>query len=106
MAAESARASSDWRVQMWHEVIPEIPHYLLLGKGYSIKAEELGKGASAFGGESFSGAELAGDYHSGPLSVIIPFGLWGVIGFLWLIGAGHESDVSKLQIRRSGVFDR
>jgi hypothetical protein len=88
VAAESARASSDWRVQMWHEVIPEIPHYLLLGKGYSIKAEELGKGASAFGGESFSGAELAGDYHSGPLSVIIPFGLWGVIGFLWLIGAG------------------
>jgi hypothetical protein len=31
---------------------------------------------------------VAGDYHSGPLSLIIPFGIWGVIGFLWLLGAG------------------
>ena len=33
-------------------------------------------------------AELAGDYHNGPLSVIIPLGLFGVIGFLWFLGAG------------------
>ena len=32
-------------------------------------------------------AILAGDYHSGPLSIIIPFGIWGVIGFLWFLVA-------------------
>jgi hypothetical protein len=88
-AAGSAKASSDWRLQMWHEVIPEIPHYLLLGKGYSINAEELEKVQTpGFSESGAAGAKLAGDYHNGPLSVIIPFGIWGVIGFLWLLGAG------------------
>jgi hypothetical protein len=30
----------------------------------------------------------AGDYHNGPLSILIPFGLFGMIAFLWLLGAG------------------
>ena len=34
-----------------------------------------------------SGAMAAGDYHSGPLSLIIPFGIWGVVGFAWFMGA-------------------
>src|SRR5207248_1711091 len=33
------------------------------------------------------GAILSGDYHSGPLSVIIPFGIFGVIGFVWFLSA-------------------
>lgn len=32
--------------------------------------------------ESF---ELVGDYHSGPLSVILPFGIFGSIAFVWLL---------------------
>ena len=27
-------------------------------------------------------AVITGDYHSGPLSVVIPLGIWGVIGFV------------------------
>ena len=34
------------------------------------------------------GSILAGDYHSGTLSVIIPFGAAGAFGFLWLLWAG------------------
>ena len=30
---------------------------------------------------------LAGDYHNGPLSLIIPLGLFGVAGFLWFVFA-------------------
>jgi hypothetical protein len=90
-AAGSAKASSEWRVGMWKEVIPQIPRYLILGKGYSINAEELEKiSTPTVGDESIAGAELAGDYHNGPLSVIIPFGLGGVIGFVWLVGAGMK----------------
>jgi len=37
---------------------------------------------------SQQGLALAGDYHSGPLSVIIPFGIWGAMAFLWLLIAG------------------
>jgi O-Antigen ligase len=88
-AAGSARASSDWRVQMWEEVLPEIRPHLIIGKGYSINFEELEKvKTKARGDEGLEGAKLAGDYHNGPLSVIIPFGIGGVIAFLWLIYAG------------------
>ena len=86
-AAESARASSAWRVEMWQQVLPEIPPHLLLGKGYSIDATDLEKlRTPVVGNEGQEGAKLAGDYHNGPLSVIIPFGIGGVIGFLWLLG--------------------
>jgi hypothetical protein len=38
--------------------------------------------------EEDSWAALAGDYHNGPLSVIIPFGVWGALAFLWFISVG------------------
>jgi O-Antigen ligase len=88
-AERSAKASSEWRLQMWHEVLPEIAPHLLLGKGYSINAAELEKmKTKSLGNDGAEGAKMAGDYHNGPLSVIIPFGIAGVIGFLWLMGAG------------------
>ena len=31
---------------------------------------------------------LAGDYHNGPLSVLIPFGIYGAIAFVWFLAAG------------------
>jgi hypothetical protein len=37
---------------------------------------------------SQQGLALAGDYHNGPLSVVLPFGIWGVIAFLWFMLAG------------------
>jgi O-Antigen ligase len=87
-----AQASTDWRLQIWQRVIPTIPQYLLLGKGLGIDPTEL---AAANISQSFKmagvstgeGSEIAGDYHSGPLSLIIPFGIWGVIGFLWFLWA-------------------
>ena len=90
-AINSAKDSSDWRLQIWQEVLPEIPSHLILGKGYSIDVTELTKVQSrSTGDEGAEGAKMAGDYHNGPLSIIIPFGLGGVIGFLWLIGAGMK----------------
>ena len=84
-----AEGSTEWRVQMWNLVLPEVPKYLIVGKGLSIDANELTE-ATTFkpvGGdpEAFM---LAGDYHSGPLSLIIPFGLPGVFAFLWIVVAG------------------
>jgi hypothetical protein len=89
-----AKASTEWRFQMWREVAKEIPQYLLIGKGYAInpedfyaviQAERMGYETSAF-----EGTMMAGDYHSGPLSVIIPFGLFGVIAFLWVLYGGYR----------------
>lgn len=87
-----AKGSSEWRFEMWAVAAKEIPKYLWLGKGYGMDAttlflvnEATRTGISV---SPFEGFLLAGDYHSGPLSLIIPFGIPGVIGFLWLLGAG------------------
>ena len=91
VARLSAETSSDWRIQMWKSLLPEIPQYLLLGKGLTFDANDMAMyltlGDDQAGGDVGGGLNLASDYHNGPLSVIIPFGIWGVLGFLWFLGA-------------------
>ena len=91
-AVASAEGSTQWRIDMWKALLPEIPKHLLLGKGYAISQAEfdvLAQG-SAFHeiDPSQQGLALASNFHSGPLSVILPFGIWGVITFLWFMFAG------------------
>jgi hypothetical protein len=86
IARNSAQASTDWRLEMWRDVLPDVPKYLLLGKGYGFDTGDLQFAVQGSVG-SYGGAMLAGDYHSGPLSLAIPFGLWGILAFLWFLGA-------------------
>ena len=75
---------------MWRLVLPEVPKYLLLGKGYSINAQDLAMAGLSAGTEedALAGTMMSTDYHNGPLSLIIPFGLAGVAGFVWFLWAG------------------
>jgi hypothetical protein len=88
----NAQASLNWRIEMWTALLPQVPSHLLLGKGYAISQEDfqLMGNDSAF--KSIDPTEqalvLSGDYHNGPLSVILPFGIWGAIAFLWFLIAG------------------
>jgi hypothetical protein len=75
---------------MWQALLPQIPTYLLLGKGYAIHSEDfaaMGMDTAIHNSADAAdqGLAISGDYHSGPLSVILPFGIWGVIAFLWFI---------------------
>lgn len=88
---EDARLSTQWRLDLWQRVVVDVPKYFWLGKGYAINTRDLemaqfrrydrlrGQGELTPG----ELAELAGDYHNGPLSVIVPLGVWGAIGVLW-----------------------
>ncbi|MCX6926089.1 MAG: O-antigen ligase family protein [Verrucomicrobia bacterium] len=87
LARLSAAGTSEWRLQMWRELLPQVPKYLILGKGYSFSADEMFMTQFKRGME---GTILTGDYHNGPLSVIIPFGIFGAIGFLWFLWAGYR----------------
>jgi O-antigen ligase len=91
IAQLDAEGSTEWRLQMWKILLPEVSQHLILGKGYSIKSQDLELAQTAVvmhGGDTADVALLAGDYHNGPLSVILPFGIFGSVGFLWLIAAG------------------
>lgn len=86
-----ADASTQWRVEMWKEMLPEIPKHLLLGRGFAIDRGELelsGGKIRAGLAKSYARSVITGDFHSGPLSILVPFGIWGVIGFTWMCWVG------------------
>jgi hypothetical protein len=87
IAKNSAEDSSDWRLTMWKHVAPQIPEYLIIGKGYSFNASDLAMMTSFQSENRTDTFELSGTYHNGPLSVIIPFGIFGCIGFIWFLVA-------------------
>jgi len=85
-----AIGSTDWRLRMWSVLWHEVPKYLWVGRGcaedasdYYLAAESLKRGFA----EDFEMALVAGDYHSGPFSVVLPFGLPGVAAFGWFLWA-------------------
>jgi hypothetical protein len=89
MAQESATSSWGWRLGMWQQVLPEVPKSLFHGKGWSIDARDFTTLLDAgHGNGSLARTILVGDYHNGPLSVLIPFGIYGAVAFLWLLVAG------------------
>jgi hypothetical protein len=89
-----AEGSSEWRIEMWKAVLPQVPDHLLLGKGYVLSQADFDfsmSGAFRTISADANGSALAGDYHSGPLSVVLTFGIWGVIAFLWFLIAGARA---------------
>ena len=88
-AARQAESTSDWRLQIWLDALPTVPQYLVLGKGYALSQSDLATASSSnfrFTSDLES-VDIVGNYHSGPLSVVIYFGIWGVIGILWFWSA-------------------
>lgn len=85
-----AERSSEWRLEMWRVVLPEIPRYFWLGKGLEVAVNELEVSSDLSHRGLADSAEshiVSGNYHNGPLTVLIPFGIWGAMGWLWFIGA-------------------
>jgi len=93
IARWSAEDSSRWRLEMWEALLPQVPQYLWLGKGYAISQEDWQMMGYDTSFRAMSADEqtlaLAGDYHNGPLSIILPFGIWGVlaVGAFFIAGA-------------------
>lgn len=90
-----AEGSKQWRETMWRDVWPKVPQYLLVGKGYALSREDFQyMGGGAFEGlgvgqdASQQGLAISGDYHNGSLSILMPFGIWGAISYLWVALAG------------------
>ena len=91
-----AQGSTQWRLDIWQALLPEVPKYLLLGKGYAFSAEVFNEsmGRNATFQKNIDAAQnplaLSSDFHSGPFSVVISFGLWGVLAWLWYWVAGFR----------------
>lgn len=87
----SAQDSTEWRVEMWKSLLPQVPKYFFKGKGFNASGDDLFMSQESVGrglASRWEVAAVAGDYHNGFLSVIIPFGIWGLAAFVWLLAAG------------------
>ena len=88
-----ADGSTRWRKEMWELVSLDIPRYFWVGKGFTANAtdyyltQEMVKRHMV---KDYEATILAGDYHNGPLSILIPFGIWGVLAFLWFVIASLQ----------------
>lgn len=91
MARSDANSSLQWRLDMWNALLPDVPKYLWVGKGYgfdptdyAITEEAVLRGFA----KDYDTFIISGNYHNGPFSLVIPFGIWGTLGFIWLLIAG------------------
>jgi hypothetical protein len=90
-ARMDALSTLDWRLSMWKVLVPEIPKYLIVGKGYSFSGTDYYLTQEAVRRGNFPAYEdilVSGNYHNGILTLLIPFGIFGFAAFLWLCGAG------------------
>lgn len=91
IAKQDAAGTLEWRLDMWKIVVPEIPRYLWLGKGFSFSGTDyyltnmaVVQGRAA----AYEDTLISGNYHHGILTLIIPFGLAGMVAFTWFAWQG------------------
>ena len=83
-ARADALASMEWRVEMWKQALPEVPKCLLRGRGWTYDARDFFTAVEiGEAGNQHAGTILTGNFHNGPLSVLIPFGLYGAVALVW-----------------------
>jgi len=88
VAKLDAKASSEWRFEMWRYMLPDLPNYFWVGRGLSMNLSDvyLAEHARMKGlARDFEAHMLAGNYHSGPLSLYVGFGMPGVVTFVWFL---------------------
>jgi O-antigen ligase len=89
VAQADAASSTAWRLDMWKRLLPEVPNYLFRGKGWGLDASDFDTGVvMGEAGDPLQSTLLVGNYHNGPLSILIPFGIYGAIAFVWFLAAG------------------
>lgn len=83
-----AEESIAWRLEVWRQAWPEVSKHLIVGKGYAISANDLYMALQFERQDNAQQwASVSQEYHNGPLSILIPFGLGGAVAFLWFVAA-------------------
>jgi hypothetical protein len=90
LVAASAQASLDWRFDVWRHCIKHVPEFLLLGRGIVTDVISLAWMRREFYVTPEFYYEMK-SYHSGPLSLLLDFGLPGLIaGTLFFVSVCTE----------------
>ena len=88
-----AAGTSEWRWTMWKTLLPDVPKYLWVGKGFAFSGTDLYLTQEAMRRGYYAAYEttlINGNYHHGILTVIIPFGIWGLICLVGFMIAAYR----------------
>lgn len=79
----NAAHSVDWRVEIWDFALQDLSRYWLVGRGVAFNVLEAiqSLGLAVGSGDSFQ-AYHTHTYHSGPITLLIDFGIPGLLIFL------------------------
>ena len=70
-------------------MLPEVPKCLFRGQGWGFDARELETSLRVRNAVSpYASVIMVGNFHNGPLSILVPFGIYGVVAFVWFLVAG------------------
>jgi hypothetical protein len=92
-AEMDAKGTIEWRLEMWGMLSREVPKYFWVGKGYEIDPTDVYLFTESNRRGFLTSYDIfvqTGDYHNGPLSLMIPFGIFGVLAFGWFIWASFR----------------
>jgi hypothetical protein len=89
IARYDAQETVNWRLDMWEVVLPLVPQYFFIGKGYGFDSTDLILSSITADKEMHQGINnpangvmmITGNYHQGILTLIIPLGIFGVLAF-------------------------
>jgi O-antigen ligase len=88
-AKASATATAEWRVEMWRQLLPEVPKSLFRCRGWNMEARDFYATVEMRDlTDELAGTKFVGNFHNGPLSILLPFGIYGAITFAWFLVAG------------------
>jgi hypothetical protein len=84
--ADNALNSIEWRVEIWKYCLEQAPQYLFLGRGSAFDVHEAVENLTSHDIATFSPwfAFTTRSYHSGPLTLLIDYGLPGFVVVLCL----------------------
>lgn len=111
IATEDAKASSEWRFQIWQIVLGSNKYIenRLLGDGFGLTRRELEINMLSYYGNDTSGGQesamVAGAFHSGPLSAVRFVGVVGlVLYYLLMISMARYAIRMFRAARHTGLF--
>ena len=108
MMLRAAQGSIDWRIDIWKMAWENVPRYLLIGRGLTFDVTGWAwLQAAAYKTTEFNYANH--NYHSGPLSLLVDFGLPGFIcatGFMISVVVQAWRGVKRFCIGRNDLISR
>lgn len=86
-----ASTTSLWRIEVWKLALKELPHYLLLGKGFAFHSEDVLSYVN-WSMSDYSYVVASHNYHNGVVHILIDLGLPGMLfsaGFIIFVFRSH-----------------